>query len=185
MWAGYYLEGILAFDPYRGHLCLNKMGEINKEKYQNAILYFVKYCNNQYLGATKLNKLLYYLDFIAYRDRQKSITGDLYVHKQYGPVPAEVDEVLTAMKAKGTLEVQKIDYKGGETFKYSSDKDPNLSAFDDYEKGLLEKVCQEFNLWPTEKMVNQTHLEAPWFYSKPFEVVDYKYSKDIEFFANA
>lgn len=163
----------------------SKMGKINKEKYQNAVLYFVKYCNNQYLGATKLNKLLYYLDFIAFRDRKEPVTGDFYVHKQYGPVPAEIDEVLTEMKSQGSLEIQKVEYKDGEIFRYSSRKDPDLSVFNGYEKGLLEKICQEFNLWPTEKIVNQTHLEAPWFYSKPFDVVDYKYSKDIEFFANA
>jgi hypothetical protein len=36
--------------------------------------------------------------------------------------------------------------------------------------------------WSTDKIVSQTHLEAPWFYSKPYEIVDYAYSKDIDFF---
>ena len=52
--------------------------------------------------------------------------------------------------------------------------------FDKYELILLEKICKEFELWSTNKIVNQTHLEAPWFYSKPFDVVDYNYSKSLE-----
>jgi uncharacterized phage-associated protein len=156
---------------------------INTNKYENAVLFFIKYCNNQYLGATKLNKLLYYLDFISVRDTGKSVTGDQYVNKQFGPVPENVDEVLTKLKAEGAIDVQKVAVKKGEMFKFETKRDPDLSVFDSHEQELLEKICQEFSLWKTDKIVNQTHLEAPWFYSKPYEVVDYKYAKSIEFFS--
>ena len=55
---------------------------MNKLKYKNAVLYFIKHCNgnNQPLDYEKLSQLLYYLDFINYRDRKKSITGDFYIH---------------------------------------------------------------------------------------------------------
>lgn len=155
---------------------------LNKNKYKNAILYFIKYCNNEYLGATKLNKLLYYLDFISYRDRDKSVTNDIYIHKQYGPVPSEVDEVLTELHGSGSIGVERISYKDGDTFKYEIKKAPDEKIFDSYEKQLLNNICNELNLWSTEKIVGQTHLEAPWFYSKPLEKVDFNYSKDIEFF---
>lgn len=158
---------------------------LQKSKYKNAILYFIKYCNNQYLGATKLNKLLYYLDFISFRDREKSVTGDVYVHKQYGPVPQDVDEILTELQVEGFLEIERVTYKDGETFHYENKKEPDFSNFDNYEIKLLENICAEFSLWSTPKIVNQTHLEAPWFYSKPFQEVDYNYSKDIDFFLEA
>ncbi|MEI7462900.1 MAG: Panacea domain-containing protein [Candidatus Taylorbacteria bacterium] len=157
--------------------------KIDQHKYENAILYFVKYCNNSYLGATKLNKLMYYLDFLSFRDTKKSVTGDLYVHKQFGPVPSKMDDILTELQSKNILEIKKVQYKDGETFKYETKQDPDLSIFNTYEKKLLENICEEFCLWKTDKIVNQTHLEAPWFYSKPYEIVDYKYSKDLEFFA--
>lgn len=155
---------------------------INREKYENAILFFLKYCNNQYLGATKLNKLLYYLDFIAVRDKGQPVTGDQYINKQFGPVPANVDDILTGLRADEAIDVQKVAYKDGEMFKFEAKREPDLSVFDEYEKELLNKICKEFSLWKTDKIVNQTHLEAPWFYSKPYEVVDYKYAKNIEFF---
>lgn len=156
---------------------------VNNEKYLNAILYFVKYCNNQYLGATKLNKLLYYLDFISFRDRKNSVTGDVYLHKQYGPVPEAVDIILSELNEKSLLKIERLAYKDNDTFKYTALSEPEMSKFDDYEKELLEKICKEFSLWSTDKIVNQTHLEAPWFYSKPYDKVDYNYAKDIEFFS--
>ena len=155
---------------------------VDKNKYRNSILFFTKYCNNKYLGATKLNKLLYYLDFISYRDKGISVTGDFYIHKDYGPVPGNIDEILTNLNKEGDLNIELMDYGDRGTFQYTVKKDPDMSIFNKYENELLNNICKEFSLWPTEKIVNQTHLEAPWFYSKPYEIVDFNYAKDIEFF---
>ncbi len=155
---------------------------INQNKYENAILYFLKNCNNVSLGRTKLNKLLYYLDFISYRDRSKSVTKDLYIHKNYGPVPDQVDDILVALKGSNKIQVEQVPYKESFKTKLNALVDPNLDAFDEYEKELLERICKKFELWTTSKIVAQTHLEAPWFYSKLFDVVDYEYAKDIDFF---
>lgn len=156
---------------------------IDDQKYSNAILFFTKYCNNKYLGATKLNKLLYYLDFISYRDRRKSVTGDIYIHEDYGPVPSKSDEILAKLSGEGKVKVERVEYKESGTFKYEAKQDPDMSVFSEYEKKLLGKICKEFLLWSTDKIVNQTHLEAPWFYSKPYDIVDLDYSSDIEFFS--
>ena len=156
--------------------------KLNGGKYNNALLYFFKYCNNQYLGATKLNKLLYYLDFISYRDRKTSVTGDYYIHLDYGPVPDTIDDVLSALKSSDKITVTQIPYKEGKRFEYKALGEPDMNVFDDSEKKLLENICKEFYLWSTDQIVNQTHLEAPWFYSKPYDQVDYKYASDIDFF---
>lgn len=158
--------------------------KINARAYSNAVLYFIKYCNNQYLHATKLNKLLYYLDFIFFRDRKESVTGDIYIHQEYGPVPSRIDEVLTGLKSDGMIDTKSVDYKNGELIRFEIKNPEGLdeSAFSVDQKKLLKQICDEFGNWPTEKIVAQTHLEAPWFYSKPYEVVDYAYARDIDFF---
>jgi uncharacterized phage-associated protein len=158
--------------------------DINLTKYKNAILYFSKYCNNQYLGVTKLNKLLYYLDFISYRDRKTLVTNDVYVHKEYGPVPARVDDVLGELRESGDLDIRNIPYGDGYKAEFVVKTDPDLSVFNNDEKVLLTKICKEFALWSTSKIVNQTHLEAPWFFSDPYEKVDYEYATDIDFFTD-
>jgi len=155
---------------------------LNKTKYRNAILYFIKYCNNKYLGATKLNKLLYYLDFINYRDRKDSVTGDFYIHNHYGPTPNEVNAIISEMLEKGDIEVKKDPFEDSHSTSFKIKKDVDEKVFDKKEQELLKNICKEFSDWSTDQMVEQTHLESPWFYSKPFEKVDYKYSSDIDFF---
>ncbi len=158
--------------------------QASQQKYQNSILYFIKYCNNQYLGATKLNKLIYYLDFISYRDRKQNVTGDKYIHMDYGPVGSGVNEVLGDLQKEGKIHIERVPYGENGTFNYAALSDPDMDVFDSYEKKLLDNICKEFILWSTDKIVDQTHLEAPWFYSKPYDEVDYNYSKDIEFFTS-
>lgn len=162
---------------------IGRAQKLNTEKYENAILYFLKYCNNQHLGSTKLNKLLYYLDFISYRDRKESVTGDNYVHKRYGPIPANVDSVLGDLTKSGSVNIKSIEIgEGKDFFKHELLKQPDIAVFEKYEIELLDKICKEFSLWSTDKIVDQTHLESPWLYSKPFEEVNYDYASDIEFF---
>jgi uncharacterized phage-associated protein len=158
---------------------------LNLEQYRNAILYFVKFCNNDLLGRTKLYKLLYYLDFISHRDTGKSVTGDVYIKQDYGPVPARVDEMITSLREEGKITTDLVPATNGTQrvkFALTPDTVVNESVFDETQRKLLENICTEFSSWTREKIVNQTHLEAPWFFSKPFEIVDYDYSKDIDFF---
>ncbi|MFA6340619.1 MAG: Panacea domain-containing protein [Candidatus Paceibacterota bacterium] len=158
--------------------------KIDEKAYKNAVLYFIKYCNNQYLHATKLNKLLYYLDFIFFRDHGRPVTGDVYIHQGYGPVPSTIDEVLTKLKSDKIIDTEAKPYNGEEmiNFLLKDDSKFDESVFSLEQKKLLKQICDEFSGWSTEKIVAQTHLEAPWFYSKPYEIVDYAYARDIDFF---
>ena len=158
--------------------------QLDEATYKNAVLYFVKYCNNKYLHATKLNKLLYYLDFIYFRDHGKSVTGDSYIHQGYGPVPARIDEILAELKSEGAIDTEAIPSNDVEMINFSLRDESKFdeSVFSSDQRKLLKQICDEFGASPTEKIVPQTHLEAPWFYSQPYEVVDYDYARDIDFF---
>jgi uncharacterized phage-associated protein len=160
----------------------NVQKKLNESEYKNALLFFIKYCNNRYLHATKLNKLLYYLDFISFRDHKKSITGDIYIHEKYGPVPANIDVMLATLKRDGAIDTETATYKDGEftSFVIKDESQFDESVFSATQLKLLKDICNEFTSWPTEKIVAQTHLEAPWFYSKPWDIVDFKYAHDIE-----
>jgi len=60
----------------------------NREKLLNALVYFSK--NTKSCGKTKLFKLLYFLDFIHFRETGKSVTGLNYYAWEKGPVPQDL-----------------------------------------------------------------------------------------------
>jgi uncharacterized phage-associated protein len=160
------------------------MAARNKEKYTNALLYFIAECGNEKLGIMKLNKLFYYLDFISFRDRNKSVTGETYMRLPKGPFAASLDgEIIASAKKKGLI-MHKEDEseKYGRRNRFQALQPCDLSVFDEYEQTLLKKLCETFRDWSTDQMVAQTHSEAPWVFSSPSKPLDYKNADDIEFF---
>ena len=155
------------------------MTKINQKKYINALLYFLENCNNKFLGKTKLNKLFYYLDFVYYKNNKKSVTGDIYFCEQFGPVPSCLDSIKNDAIKQKLIRVEIINIQTKKE-KYHLLEKPDLSCFNCKELELLQKICEKFKSYNTNKIVDQTHFEAPWFYAELYEKIDYKYSNDIE-----
>ena len=61
--------------------------------------------NPKLLGATKLNKILYYSDFEAYLQLGAPITGEAYVKQKHGPVPKHILTVLDRLKESEAIAI--------------------------------------------------------------------------------
>ncbi|HCC05590.1 TPA: hypothetical protein DEP58_04830 [Patescibacteria group bacterium] len=159
----------------------------DKSKYINALLYFIKGCDNEKLGVMKLHKLLYYLDFISYRDRKKTVTGEVYLHLPKGPFASSLQDEIIPIAKKNKVMDHKEDSseKYGKRNRFRALVEPDMTLFDDYEKELLAYLCKKFKSWKTEQMVAQTHVEAPWVFSEPSKRLRYKDADDISFFESA
>ncbi|HEY4527339.1 MAG TPA: Panacea domain-containing protein [Candidatus Paceibacterota bacterium] len=158
---------------------------LNRDKYTQALLYFITECGNEHLGITKLNKLFYYLDFISYRDRGESVTGETYIRLPKGPLARSLEEkILEPAQVKKLIErKQEKSGRYGVRNRFHALAKYDLSVFDDYECDLLRKLCAEFKEWNTDQMIAQTHSEAPWVFSKANQPLDYREADDIELFA--
>jgi uncharacterized phage-associated protein len=160
---------------------------LKKEKYINALLYFISNCSNEKLGLTKLNKLFYYLDFISYRDNKESVTGETYLHLQMGPFASQLQGkiIKEAEKQKFITQDKDESEKFGKRNRYQALVASNTLVFSAYEKKLLDNICRTFKDWNTDQMIAQTHSEAPWVFSEANKSLDYKNADDIEFFLQA
>jgi uncharacterized phage-associated protein len=135
--------------------------EHHREKLINGIIYFVK--NTRYCGKTKLFKLLYYLDFIHFRETGKSITGLDYYAWDFGPVPAELynemNELPTDLKESITI----IKNKDKDFIEIKPKKKFDNKFFTKRELRLLDKIAYIFKDAKAEQMVESTHLlNEPW-----------------------
>lgn len=83
----------------------------NDEKLKELILYLADRSNNdEKFGATKLNKLLFYADFLAYVYLGTSITGQEYQVLDQGPAPRRLVPVRESMKANEEIAIRTADY---------------------------------------------------------------------------
>ena len=165
---------------------MSMSADINKEKYNNLFLYFVKNCNTKNLGKTKLNKLIYYADFLSYRDLGKPMTGDVYIRRDYGPVGKRANMVRGVLTRTGRINEEEIKIDSEKKqFRYTMAEfsGVDMSVFTKEEKSLLKKICKKFKGYSTDQIVAQTHLEAPWFYSGKEKEIEYEYAHSIEVLA--
>ena len=140
---------------------------MNKEKYENAILYFLETVNNAHLGKAKLMRLLYYLDFDHFEKYGTPVTGDTYYHKAAGPFPSQSDAILQEMKEKELIEIQVeriIEYK-------HVSYNPNI--FTSSERGMLQEVAEKWRHHSRAEIVEASHGEAPWVATRIDEAMPY------------
>lgn len=86
-------------DSWEG-LTFCKDDEQFRERLRELILYIAgKSKDDPHFGATKLNKLLFYADFISFAQSGRPLTHAQYKKLPHGPVPTSVDSLKTEMEA--------------------------------------------------------------------------------------
>ncbi len=72
--------------------------DYDSDKLRELVVYIAhKSLGDRHFGATKLNKILFFSDFTAYRQTGKSITGAVYQHLAQGPCPQKLLPLLNEM----------------------------------------------------------------------------------------
>jgi uncharacterized phage-associated protein len=154
---------------------------INKKKYEQVIIYLCSKLSGEIKGKKKLAKLLYYSDFDFFEKFQKSITGETYKALPMGPFPVKLEEMLVGMKEKKEISIKAVkereDYASTEI--YNCSVKPDLSALDESEKKMLNRVAIKYGHLTGKQLEDLTHAEAPYIGTLlkneiPYELAHYR-----------
>ena len=109
---------------------LKKLPE-NEARYRELVLYICQKCaTDPKFGATKLNKLLYFSDFLAYAQLGEPITGFEYQRLPNGPAPRRLLPMREEMERRRDLGFQIVPLRGGRTQRRAVNlRSPDLSVF--------------------------------------------------------
>jgi uncharacterized phage-associated protein len=125
---------------------------------------------------TKLNKLLFYADFINYYLHGTSISGAAYVHLPYGPVPDGYQQMLTNLNLSGAISIERqpgferITAASGADFQHLSDK----------EIQTLDWVLQNYGDMSASAISALSHREKAYRFTRTGEEIAYSYAKFFE-----
>ena len=128
------------------------------DKLKNILLYFIEKSGGVFF--TKMNKLLFYADFVAYRQTGKGITGLAYKAIQHGPVPVRWDRIYSFYDEINQEIVQFSDGRAGT--KLVSKLSPDMTEFDEDELKVLEFVCERFKSETPTQISETSHQEEAW-----------------------
>jgi len=134
-----------------------KMPDI--EKIENAVIYFLQ---NPYTYITRLNKLLFYSDFLNFSKTGFSITGMRYAAIDKGPVPNNYNLLLSVLEKEGAINCNNFVKNDYEYMKYTPTKKFEKELFSKKEIEVFETVLKKFKTEKTTKIINISHEEEGW-----------------------
>lgn len=127
-------------------------------KVKNVILYYISQLGGVF--NTKMNKLLFYTDFLSYNMRGIGITGLSYKAIQYGPVPERWSMIYGSID---DIQPEIIEFPSGYSGEILySDIDPDMSEFTKEEVGVLEAVLNKFKTSSANDISKISHEEDAW-----------------------
>jgi uncharacterized phage-associated protein len=150
----------------------NGYGIISVEKLKDVILYILQI--NGEVFCTKMNKLLFYIDFLSYRQTGMSLTGLSYRALPYGPVPERWDRIYSFFD-EIVMEPRIIGTREGMVIMHVKNID-NTCLSDD-QKGIISSVCERFNNCSSADISHISHLEDAWLNCQAENLrIPYKYA---------
>lgn len=169
-----YLLGNHLADIYSGYR------NPNFEKFTEMIVYFSEKVQP---FKTKMNKLLFYADFLMFKQSCFSISGVRYKAIDMGPVPHNFQSIFEFLANKDEIAVFYTPFPQGytgEQFKARKDRPFNANLFSDTELEVLEKVSTVFKPTSTSDMIALSHLEEAWKRNeKDKGVISYEYAFEL------
>ncbi|MCC7515072.1 MAG: DUF4065 domain-containing protein [Bacteroidia bacterium] len=156
----------------------------NIEKINNMVLYFAEKVKP---FKTKLNKLLFYADFLHFKKTCFSISGLTYQAIQKGPVPKNYDWIFDNTMEKKLVKVLLHDYGNymGEQFVIAEESVFDEELFTASELNAMQIVAEAFKNDTVNGIVNKSHEEDAWSDNvESFNAISYDYGFTLKYPVN-
>ncbi len=165
------LEAALSYeaDDRSGHQ------RFNLKKLTNAILFF---CQPPQ-WKTKINKLLFYADFLHFRDYSCSITGARYAHAPYGPCPDKFEHLFGWLAEQRVLQIDEVTFGNYAGEKIRTLEPPDLSIFSASEIQVLTFVRGRLRRKNAQTLTDLSHREKGFRETKDGDLISYSFAQDL------
>lgn len=145
----------------------------DRNKFAELVLYIAdQSVDDPNFGGTKLNKILYFSDVLAYAKLGAPVTGAAYQKLKFGPAPRGLLPVRDELEAKGDLAVApKAAYTPQRVVAL---RKPNLSLFSAEEISLVDHVMKAFSGVGARRVSDFSHEFCGWQVAQTGEDIPYE-----------
>ena len=115
------------------------------------------------LGATKLNKALWFIDTFYFLETGKSLTNTRYVRRRMGPVPSweTLNNALDNLEHSGDITIKKNDFHGYLQTNYVANTKPNVN-FGKKQKNLVDEIIDIITTKHTAGSISEISHDEIW-----------------------
>ena len=135
----------------------NGYAQLSLNRLKNIMLYILNRCDE--VWCTKMNKLLFYTDFMSYRELGMAMSGLSYRAIDFGPVPERWDRVYSEFPEVRQELRQVGDFVGSVLI---TSEEPDYTMFTDAELKVLDSICTHFSKMSSREISRISHDEEAW-----------------------
>jgi Protein of unknown function (DUF4065) len=143
------------------------------QKLNNTVHFIISRCQPSELGATKLNKILWYSDLVHFEKFGSTITSDDYVKRQFGPVPKHVPISIRELEANDKIATREIEIFGKPKREYWSLNEPDISSFSPHEISILDSTIDWICTSHTAQSISDHTHDLLWESAEIGEVIPF------------
>ena len=135
----------------------NGFASLSLNRLNNLLLLILNNCGE--VWYTKMNKLLFYIDFVSYREHGMAISGLTYRAIDYGPVPEKWDRVYSQFDSIRQEPRSIGDYDGSVLL---TEQKADTNVFTEQELKVISYVCNTFKNCSSRELTEISHKEEAW-----------------------
>lgn len=129
------------------------------EKIKSMVLYILGFHETY---VTKINKLLWYMDFLCYKAYSVSISGNSYTRSAYGPTADDYELIISVMLKDALIGKNEVVVHDTVREQLKSLTPCDKSIFSDDEIKVMDFVLNKFKDFKCSKISEYSHEEAPY-----------------------
>ena len=151
--------------------------DFSPTKFRELVVYITEQCaDDPSFGSVKLNKILFYADFAAYRQLRRPITGATYRKLSEGPAPKELLTARHALVDSGRLEIENRSYFGHLQKRpvVLPTTEADTSLFSELELEIIDETIDFFRGKSAREVSDYSHREPGWILAEDFEEIPYQ-----------
>lgn len=142
---------------YTGRGIKNGFAPQSMERLKNLLLYVLGKMGDVF--QTKMNKVLFYIDFLSYRQRGMALSGLAYNAIEFGPVPQRWDRVYSAFDE--VIPVPRMVYEQ-ESLALTAETEADMGCFSKDEIAIIDTVCEKMKGLSAHDISALSHKEPAW-----------------------
>ena len=172
-----YLEKTIStwYVHYRNENELHGNTPLALDKVSDMIRYYANSDQVTKLYKVKLMKLLWYADALAFKRRNRAISGLIYQAMPMGAVPMAHDYIIDL---PGILYEEKT-IGDGTAYLFLPTDDKSYPSLSDEETAVINTVIQTFGKANNQEIVSAMHEEEAYRETAPRDIIQYKYTLNL------
>ena len=150
---------------------------LDLSKVENVIYYFEKHIPR--ISKTKLNKLLFYCDFIYFKNNTVSLTGMEYIKDYYGPVPNKSEYIYGLLSEED--KINWVPFPNGQGEYIECLETISNDDITEEEIKVLDKVIKLFKNDNANEISEKSHEENAWNNTNLKSIIPYNYAMELKY----